>query len=104
MLTKLNIIFIQKHQLKNHDRPSFHPNLSNMSLFAAPGPWFYLNPDYRRDRPDHPHCCRCGKSFRRETNMIVVEVDWENVQVRNNPMGKELIGHDCWAQVQKEPM
>lgn len=78
-----------------------------MGLFAQPGDWIYLDPDYRvqtpKDKNGLPvlHCCRCqrpvkgsaGNSFRS------VDVDWDNLQVRNNPLGKELIGADCWKQI-----
>lgn len=75
-----------------------------MGLFAEPGPWFYLDPDYRRDAPKDTalFCCRCQKRVSGATTLRVVEVDWDKMMVRNNPLGKELIGSDCWKQITKD--
>lgn len=75
-----------------------------MALFNEPGPWYRLDPDFRRDVPKNTalYCCRCQRKV--EKNYRVVEVDWDTHRVRNNPLGKDLIGNDCWAQVQKDPV
>ena len=69
-------------------------------LFASPGEWFPFDPDNRKDPPTHGlYCCRCNK--RVEKSYKAVDVDWEKMAVRNNPLGKSLIGNDCWNKVIK---
>lgn len=72
-------------------------------LFADPGPWYLLNPDFRKDAPKTgPWCCRCQrplKSITKGESMRLVEVDWDRWLVRNNPLGKDLLGSECFKQV-----
>lgn len=67
-----------------------------MGLFAQPGPWYYLDPDNRVDEPEHTamFCCRCHKTLQ-GVGGTVVEVSRDGWWVRNNPLGKSLMGRDC---------
>ena len=59
---------------------------------------FYLDPDFRRDAPDGPHCCRCQKPID-PGKAIRVTVDWDEWEVVEG--GTDLIGRDCWRQIRK---
>lgn len=85
-----------------------------MELFAAPGEWLSFDPDHRRNPPEVkdakgkflyylPHCCQCNRPMSGNAGVAFkcVDVDWDNIKVRNNPLGKELIGEDCWKKVLK---
>jgi hypothetical protein len=81
-----------------------------MGLFAKPGEWMQLNADYRRSTPKDkngqfvPHCCRCQKPIKGSAGLSfkVVEVDEIGARVRSNPLGKDIIGEDCWKRVLEE--
>lgn len=76
-----------------------------MGLFAQPGEWMELNPDYRRSAPKTGlFCCRCQRSLFEHNikSLSACEVNYNTLQVRSNPLGKELIGRDCWNAVLKE--
>lgn len=79
--------------------------------------WYHLDPDNRVEEPknyDHrgrfigykPNCCRCHKAMKSSAGVSFrcVTVDWDNMQIRNDPFGKDLIGEDCWNQVTKNPV
>lgn len=78
--------------------------------------WFFLDPDNRRNPPTNynadgsfksydPHCCRCNKPILQENDGFrSVTVHPVNPWVRNNPLGKDLIGLSCWKEVQKNPI
>lgn len=83
-----------------------------MGLFSKPGEWLKFDPDHRRTPPEHrdqngkflgykPHCCQCNRAMSGSAGVPfkTVDVDWDNILVRNNPLGKELIGEDCWNKV-----
>lgn len=63
---------------------------------------YFLDPDYRKDAPLNkdgttmPHCCRCFKPFKSKGNFLSVTVNYDNLTVQLDPIGKELIGIDCW--------
>lgn len=59
---------------------------------------FYLDPDFRRDAPSGPHCCRCQKAID-PIRAIQVTVDWEQWEVTEG--GSDLIGKDCWRIIRK---
>jgi hypothetical protein len=72
-----------------------------MGLFAQPGPWYDLNPDYRKDAPNTGlHCCRCQR--RLERSYLSVEVNYDTMQVRTNIFGNAVIVNDCWKTVIEE--
>lgn len=69
---------------------------------------YYLDPDYRNepaknaDGTTQPHCCRCQRPFKKHTSMLSCTVDYETMMVRLSPMGKELIGKDCWELIKSK--
>lgn len=79
--------------------------------------WYHLDPDNRVEEPKtydergrftgyKPNCCRCHKAINASagTSFKSVTIDWDKMQVRNDPFGKYLIGEDCWKQVTKNPV
>ncbi len=89
------------------------------SFFAAPGEWIELDPDNRVSPPTvrdekgkflyyKPHCCRCNKPLNiqeaaaKGISYRSVEVSGDGIKVRNNPLGKDLIGSDCWKIITKK--
>lgn len=73
-----------------------------MSRYALgigpPGEWFPLNPDFKKDPPETGlYCCRCQRKV--EKSYRSVEVNWDTVGVRNDPLGKDYIGNDCWKTI-----
>ncbi len=79
-----------------------------MGLFNTEINWFPLDPDNRKDAPEirdgkgsfigyKPHCVRCHKPLKGATvSYIACTVDWDMMEVRKDPLGKELIGQDCF--------
>lgn len=66
--------------------------------------WIELDPDYRKDEPDEPHCCRCMKKFKGSSDtFIFVEIKYEGACafVRKSLTGSHLIGKDCWNKIIK---
>jgi len=62
---------------------------------GPPGEWFFLDPDFRKDPPNTGlYCCRCQRKV--EKSYRSVDVNWNTMEVRNDPLGKHLIGNDCW--------
>lgn len=88
-----------------------------MALFGKGSEWYHLDPDNRRNPPEvkdkngkhlHylPHCCRCNKPMRGSAGIpfTACTVDWDKMQIKTDPLGKELIGSDCLKIVQKNPV
>src|SRR5689334_4910210 len=63
--------------------------------------WVYTDPDNRPKVPDVPHCFRCKKPMKAGLNNANV-IGWTSVEINDddeakiNPLGKYLIGKDCW--------
>lgn len=68
--------------------------------------WFFLDPDNRRDPPKTGlYCCRCMKPLdMRHPITLRWTIHPENPWVRLDPTGDQLMGTDCWKQVQKNPI
>lgn len=66
-------------------------------LFAAPGPWYFNDPDNRKKEPTGPHCCRCMKPLTGAIGWTKVELhsDIDAPWVRINPLGEQQMGLDC---------
>lgn len=71
-------------------------------------PWYYLDPDNRKDRPaEYLFCCRCQKAIKNWANVVMVELHHDHPWVRIDhtfmssncqidTLDKGLIGSDCW--------
>lgn len=68
--------------------------------------WYYLDPDYRVKEPDVPHCARCMRRMK----AVASPVHFKSIRISDNglycaldPLGKHLIGSDCWETITKDP-
>lgn len=66
-------------------------------------PWYFLDPDNRKDAPDSPHCARCMKKMKGSAGVVFISVEVHAIHpwVRKSIFGKELIGEDCWNKIVK---
>ena len=68
-------------------------------------PKYYLNPDYRRTpKSNDPkkYCARCQKDIKPGTDHMLVNIDWDALEVWADNNGQYRIGMNCWRQIKQE--
>lgn len=74
-----------------------------------PDQWYFLDPDNRKDPPSNgPYCCRCMKPLT-VSGSLATGISWTSVTIHSvhpwvklDPLGRHLLGSDCWEKVKKD--
>jgi hypothetical protein len=69
--------------------------------------WYYLDPDHNKTAPNKPHCARCKRPIKDTQSFehfksIELHPDKDTPWFRLNPLGRHLIGAECFHKVIEE--